>query len=178
MVWVLTAAEQDRRHRLLLGSVDYVLAAVISNGHDLQYASAEMRNNKTVVEAAVQTSGLALAYASEEMKNSKTVVLAAVQQDGHALFHGSREMKNTETVVLAAVRQDGSALVYASEELKTVFFITQLYLARATGAAATSNIHMKKQEQDFSSKTLVEIPRLMECDDDDDDDEDDHASLC
>ena len=130
MVCVLTAAEQDRRHRLLLGSVDYVLAAVIINGHDLQYASAEMKNKENVVLAAVQQDGVALHHASEEMKNNENVVLAAVQQNGVALQYASEEMKNTN----AAVQQNGlhssTPLRRRQQKAKPCCFGTSLFWLR------------------------------------------------
>ena len=53
---------------------------------------------------------MSLQYASAEMKNDKEVVLAAVKQDGYSmsLQYASADLKNDKEVVLAAVKQEGS----------------------------------------------------------------------
>jgi hypothetical protein len=79
-------------------------------GRALQFASAELKNDKEVVLAAVAENGGALVHASAELKNDKEVVLAAVAQYGWALGHASVELNNDKEVVLVAVAQDRSAL--------------------------------------------------------------------
>jgi hypothetical protein len=93
-----------------------VLPAVQQNGRVLEFASEEMRSNKTIVLAAFHKMGYK--FESEEMINTGTIFLAVVQQDGLTLQFGPEEIKHDESVVLAAVQQNGLALGYASEGVK------------------------------------------------------------
>jgi hypothetical protein len=88
------------------------------NDYDLQYASAELRNDKKFVLEAVSRDGEALRFASLELRNDREVVLEAVSQIGGALFWASEELQNDEKFVLEAIKKNGLALQYASEELR------------------------------------------------------------
>ena len=104
----------------LRGDREVVLAAVKSNGNQLEYASEALRGDREIVLAAVKFNGDQLEYASEELRGDKEIVLAAVQHSGSygALQYASEELRGDREVVLAAVKNDMYALQYASEELQ------------------------------------------------------------
>eukprot|EP00747_Dinoflagellata_sp_TGD_P030442 gnl/TRDRNA2_/TRDRNA2_134630_c0_seq1.p1 gnl/TRDRNA2_/TRDRNA2_134630_c0~~gnl/TRDRNA2_/TRDRNA2_134630_c0_seq1.p1 ORF type:complete len:387 (+),score=72.89 gnl/TRDRNA2_/TRDRNA2_134630_c0_seq1:212-1372(+) len=99
--------------------VEVVLAASASStGKAFQYASEELRADRSVVLAAVQEAGLALRFAAKHLQSDREVVIAAVRQDGLALEYASDELRADRQVVLDAVRENGLALSDAAEHLK------------------------------------------------------------
>jgi hypothetical protein len=120
-----------------------VLAAAAQAGRALEYASAELKNDKEVVLAAVAQAGLALVNASAELKNDKEALLGgartrtrtntipdgteanAAGRRGHASAARAVSVerggmgKSDKEVALVAVTQDGYALGYASAELRS-----------------------------------------------------------
>ena len=84
----------------------------------LSLASAEIRDDKSIVLKAVSQDGDSLEYASDKLKNDREVVLVAVLNSGRTLKYASDELKNDKEVVLLAVYDDGRALKYASDQLK------------------------------------------------------------
>ena len=60
---------------------DFVLEQVGYNGHALEYASEELKNDKEVVLVAVKQEGIALEYASKELRNDKELILEAIKQN-------------------------------------------------------------------------------------------------
>ena len=101
-----------REHRGL------ITTAVKRSSLALQYASADLRNDRDVVMAAVENDGLALQHASAKPRADRDVVLAAVERNGLALRHASAEVQADRDVVLAAVKNNSSALLYAHDELR------------------------------------------------------------
>ena len=55
-----------------------------SRGEALEFASAELRNDRDIVKAAVNQNGWALEFASDELRNDQDIVVDAVHQDGTA----------------------------------------------------------------------------------------------
>ena len=107
--------------------MDEIIKKVKRNGHYLQYASEELKNNKEVVLEAVKQNGNALQYTSKELKNDKEVVLISVEENGYALQFASEILKNDKEVVLEAVKQNGNAFEFASEILRIdKVFISEL----------------------------------------------------
>jgi hypothetical protein len=107
--WALQYASAE-----LKNDKEVVLVAVAQNGRALVHASVELKNDKEVVLAAVARNGLALQFAPAKLKNDKEVVLAAVASFGHALQFASAALKSDKEVVLAAVAWHGNALCHAS----------------------------------------------------------------
>eukprot|EP00439_Symbiodinium_sp_Y106_P031400 s6145_g3.t1 len=91
------------------------LAAVQSDGKALQHTKRELRRNHDIVFAAVSHCGLALEFASEDLKRDRSIVLAA---DGHALHFAAKELLADRDIVLTAVKQKGIALQHARSEQK------------------------------------------------------------
>ena len=76
------------------------LCFTLRHGHALQYASCELRDDKTVVLVAVETAGMALQHASTRLKSDFIVVQVAVGQCGLALqYASSTEDKKREEIV-------------------------------------------------------------------------------
>jgi len=110
-----------------------------SDGHALQFASKEFKNNKKILLAAIDKGdGNALQFASDELKNDREIVLAAIDKSGgFALYYASQELKNDphinraasiantamfnqdqldkKTVLMASVNQDEHATESQSE---------------------------------------------------------------
>ena len=66
-----------------------VLAAVKSNGFELEYASARLQDDKEVVLAAVESQGGALRYASKRLQNDKEVVVIAFSHSNENIKYAS-----------------------------------------------------------------------------------------
>ena len=101
---------------------DVVLSCVRGDGSYLQYASADLRDDRAVVEAAVTTSdegwgNSALLFASPRLQNDHSLVLLAVTTDGHSLQYASSELQNNIDIVRAAVAQKWDSLQYADRAL-------------------------------------------------------------
>jgi len=111
--------------------------ALLGRGQDwraLEYASTELKGNRSVVLEAVKQHWFALEHASTELRGDKGIVLEAVKQDGWALQYASSELKGKQDgwalqhattelqgdrgFVLKAVKRNWSALQYASLELQ------------------------------------------------------------
>ena len=148
---VVDAIEIVQKDGLALRELDeknnkfVVIEAVQRDGHELQYASGELRADRDVVLAAVNNNPFALQYASDELRADRAVVLQAVKGHFRAFQHASAslrsnslfvseaqrianavqslqeaydELRADRAVVLQAVRQNGRALQFASEELR------------------------------------------------------------
>ena len=92
---------------------DELLDHLRHNGLILQYASAELRNDREIVGAAVIQNGRALEHASAELRNDREIVSEAVRQNGLALQYASAALRNDREIVSEAVRQNGLALAYS-----------------------------------------------------------------
>lgn len=103
---------------------EVVLAAVASNGMNLQYAAEKWKADREIVLAAMATSfGMALQYAVEELRADRDIVLAAVATtSGRALQDATQQLRANREFVLAATAAVatslGTALQYAAEELR------------------------------------------------------------
>jgi len=89
---------------------------VKQNGWALEYAPADLKNDRGIVLAAVKQNGEALGFASAELKNDREIVMEAVKQNGDALGLASADLRNDREIVMEAVKQNGYALHYASED--------------------------------------------------------------
>ena len=56
----------------------------------LQFASAELRGDRSFIMEVVKMHGGALEHASDELKDYRGVVMVAVKKSGWALEHGKR----------------------------------------------------------------------------------------
>jgi hypothetical protein len=103
----VTSCELSRVSKRLRGNYAVVMAAV-TNGAQLQTASAALRDNEAIVLAAVRRSGWALRYASKRLRGKRSVVHAAVASSGAALQYASSFLRADRYIVLAAVRSSGA----------------------------------------------------------------------
>ena len=78
----LTQTEKEATASKLMDH-QYWLKRVENRGVHLQYASEDIRGDKTIVLAAVQQFGSSLEYATAEMQNNKEVVVASKNTVGH-----------------------------------------------------------------------------------------------
>jgi len=89
------------------------MAAVMQNGHALQYAALALKYNpqdaKAIAMAAVEQNGLALEHVPPLLKRDADVVAAAVAKDPFALKHAPPEALTTD-VVRSAKNQNPNAL--------------------------------------------------------------------
>ena len=97
---------------------EVVLAAVKKYGASLQYASADLRNNREVVLAAVRQDAMSLKYASPALRNDKRIVLVAISNDVIALKYASDDLKKNKRIVLLAASKNLRALKYAGDDLR------------------------------------------------------------
>ncbi len=97
---------------------EVILWAVKKNGHNLYYASDNLKADREVVLIAVSRSGRALQFASEKLRNDKELVLIAVRGSGYALSDASLTLRGDKDVVLAAFKNNKEILEYASEGLR------------------------------------------------------------
>jgi len=111
--WGLQNAPEELRR-----DQEVVLAAVVRDGHALEYAAEELKRDRLVVLAAVVQDANALRYAGEALKSDHQIVLMAVTQDGDTLEYASADLRNDRKIVSTAVRGSGQALEFAGEELK------------------------------------------------------------
>jgi len=91
-----------------------VLQALEQDSSCLRYASDNLRNDKQLVLQNLQ----AFRYVSNELKNDREIVWKAVNQNYMALHYASDELKNDREIVLEAINQSGMAISYASDELQ------------------------------------------------------------
>ena len=96
--------------------IQAALAAVRSNGYLLKDAIAarpDLQYNFVFVKAAVSNNWRMLQYASDDLRGDKTIVLAAMRNCGRALQHvkyGQLEDNDLKEVLVKAVRKTGTAL--------------------------------------------------------------------
>jgi|MDSW01.1.fsa_nt_gb hypothetical protein len=95
-----------------------VLAAVTSDGLNLQFASDRLKDNEDVVRAACKQHPSALQYASARWLNNTNLVLNNVRLDGLLLAGVNERLQGDKRVVLVAVRQHGAALQWASDTMR------------------------------------------------------------
>ena len=82
----------------------YMREACKRNGLFLQYASAELRADRSVVVAAVKAphpnaSGYALEFASDGLRADRLIVMAAVETHGLSLEHASWELRDDRSAL-------------------------------------------------------------------------------
>jgi hypothetical protein len=83
------------------------------------FASARLKDDKSIVLAAVRNGCWSLIYASDRLKDDYDVVMAAVNKHGANLRYLSDRLKDDEAIVLAAVNQNGTVLQFASDRLRS-----------------------------------------------------------
>ncbi len=76
----------------ILKDKEIVIASLVHNGGDLQYASKELRDDKEVVLKAVWNSGCALQMASKRLRNDIEVVNVAILSDPRAIAYASEDI--------------------------------------------------------------------------------------
>ena len=81
---------------------DLIHIAVLANGHLLEYASSNLRDNKRIVLDAVKNNGYSIKYASDRLKSDKKVVVSAVYCDSRALFFINRNYRYDNEVIAAS----------------------------------------------------------------------------
>lgn len=102
----------------LRSDIEVVRAAVERDPHALQFASPEVRADRSVVLPVVSRTGSALKFAAASLRSDREVVRAAVQQDGEALKYAAQELRADPSIVCAAVLDNVLALGFAERELR------------------------------------------------------------
>ena len=72
------------------------------DGWALQFASRDLRNDRTVVEAACDQNAESLSFASPELRGDRSLVLRAVATSGQALEWASPDLRADPAVCAAA----------------------------------------------------------------------------
>jgi len=111
---IAASTPSNLRHAHRHGARD----AVKQNGLALEFASAELQRDASIVLEAVKQDWQALNWASEELLGDVAFMMEAVKQNWQAMQHASVELKGDASILMEAVQQNGAALYHASEELK------------------------------------------------------------
>lgn len=142
----------------------FVLEAVKANWKTLQYASDELRGNRTIVLEAIKQNWRALEFASKacqadadiileavkhgagalqfsKVRQDHSFVLQAVRLNGRALRHVHACMKDDPTVVMEAVKQNWTAIQFAPPHLRRDVHIMKLAIA---GPETHGGLHANK----------------------------------
>jgi len=80
-----------------------------------QHAAASLKADREFVIEMLGMTGHNLQYASDELKSDKEVVLAAVRNKIHAFRHAAISLKNDRDFVLQVVTIHGQGLLYANQ---------------------------------------------------------------
>mgnify|MGYP002856423510 CR=1 FL=1 len=96
-----------------------VMKAVAQNPGALEFASDRLKADKDVLMQSVETVGWTVCYASDELRADKDVILKAVKNDGQALYYASKELRDDKEVVLEAVKNKGIIIKYASLDARS-----------------------------------------------------------
>ena len=91
---------------------------VTHNPWALEYATDELKNNRSVVNNAVKGEGNALRFAGPEVKNNKETVTLAFSQNIHAMQYAHDDLIEDKAFALQAVQHDGRLIRYFSQEIK------------------------------------------------------------
>ena len=94
------------------------MAAVKHDWRQLQYASAELKDDREIVMEAVKQNGRALQFASAELQGDREFVMVAVKQNGNALVYASAALQGDREIVMVAVARLSAALMYAAPALR------------------------------------------------------------
>ncbi|KAG2382282.1 hypothetical protein C9374_005484 [Naegleria lovaniensis] len=104
---------------------DVVLAAVLIDPKNLEYASARLQNNRDIVKAAVQSDVTSLKHASTELKNDKEILLIALDKllenrNGNiiTLEFCPFSIRNDRDIALKAVQLTYNNMKFVSSELR------------------------------------------------------------
>jgi len=89
----------------LKNDFNFVLAAVGTNTHALQYASDRLKDDPQIVLASVNTDACSLQHASSRLKDDRDIVLAAVNNDGRSFLYASERLRDDREVALAAMNK-------------------------------------------------------------------------
>ncbi|CAE7361592.1 unnamed protein product [Symbiodinium pilosum] len=91
---------------------EIMLLAIRQNWRHIKYASADIRDEKDVIETALQQGAPVPRVVSSQHLSRKDIALCAVQQDGSSLRHFSEDVQEDRGLVLQAVKQYPAALEF------------------------------------------------------------------
>jgi hypothetical protein len=101
--------------------VGVVLSVIAKDSRLLQYASARIKADRTIVLTAVSKNGWDLiqsSFAQLHQRDDKDIVLAAIGRNNGFLFrYASDRLKKDQDILLATVRTFPGALAYVSSPL-------------------------------------------------------------
>ena len=110
---------------------DIVKVACIQGGHNLEYASEELQNNKEIVKYAVINNACALRYASEKMKDDFDIVYMACisyNKNNWILKYASTRLQDDYDIVKTyIIHTDFPTIEFISSRLKNNPDIITLY---------------------------------------------------
>lgn len=90
-----------------------VARAVKGNGRAFNFATQELKQNRSFVLSLVRMNGCVLQAASDELKGDQEIVLAAASQNEHALKYGWKELRRDRNFILSLVRRNPEVLTLA-----------------------------------------------------------------
>jgi hypothetical protein len=70
------------------------------------------------VRAAVLKNGLLLQYASKNLKNEKSIVLDAISNDSRAFYFASEKLKNDKDIILTSIYENLAILKYLNSDIQ------------------------------------------------------------
>lgn len=91
---------------------DVMIAAILHDISNLQYASKALKDDYDFVLKAVKQNGYALQYASNTLQENYEIVIAAVKQNGCVLRNVSSKWKEDYNIVMEAVKKMDSFFVW------------------------------------------------------------------
>ncbi len=126
-------------------------------GHNLKFASTELKDDLEVALEAVRKDGAALEHVSRRLRNDRRVVSAAVKSSGWALEFASKQLRADREIVLSAVKICGSVLQFASPDLRSSPDIVKAAIkAPGNGAREALQYAAPKLQKDPELKKMVQ----------------------
>lgn len=98
-----------------------VLEAVKNNGNALQFASTRLRSDKGVCWMAVTTTGSSLCFIPQHVRDNYDIALAAARSDGSSVRFLSPHVMRDEEIALAAIRENVEAVDYVQPASRLAF---------------------------------------------------------
>ena len=129
-----------------------------SQGDALKYASADLQNDRGIVETAIRSSGRALQHASQELRADSAVVKAAVDQCWFAFEYADQTLLSNREVVAHAVHRSYSNFTSASAELKRD---PEVILSMLTSEHAWSHVLSYIAEDILESNREIAMAAVM-----------------
>ena len=151
-----------------------VRAAVKQSGEEFQYASPELKADKSFFLDVVRDVCLtfqitncwqAFKYVSDELRADKDLVLDVVSESSRAFEYASDDLKADKDFVLKVVSEDWRAFEYASDELKAdkVFVLGAVRKSCQAFQYASEEVQKDKKLQKIS-KIYNDVGRANACD--------------